>query len=68
MKKYVCYEGNGHIWYNIEAEILEDTGSHLKYEGMFHDGVYGISFARHSNVFNSKEEANGFCNSKNSIK
>lgn len=67
MKKYVCYEGIGHIWHSIEAEIIEDTGTYLKYEGLFHDGVYGISYVKHNNVFETKIEADKFCSSKNSI-
>ena len=65
MKKYVCYEGIGRKWYNIEAFIIEDTGTYLKYEGMFQDGVYGISYAKHNNVFDTKVEADRFCNSMN---
>lgn len=67
MKKYVCYEGRGHMWYNIEAKIIEDTDIYLKYEGLFHDRVYGISYVKHNNVFETKIEADKFCNSKNSV-
>lgn len=65
MKKYVCYEGIGHKWDNVEAEIIEDTGTYLKYEGLFRDGVYGISYAKHNNVFETKVEAENFCNNHN---
>lgn len=70
MNKYVCYEGQGHIWYYMNAKIVEELTNSIysvKYEGLFYDGVYGMSYAKHNSVFDSEEEAKDFCKNKNSI-